>query len=140
MHNNTQQHRQQAGRTRAVLTRSEFAILGLFLIVEMGLFLLPEVAEARRGGRGGTLWWIPIVIIGGIIYAINKIIPELWSWIGGLAVMLFLSFLGAGLLQWLGLIEREQMLLSVPFIFIAITFGPYLFHKIRQYVSKWNGT
>lgn len=125
-------------------TRPEFAILGLFLIVEMGLFLLPEVAEARRGGRGGgrsgTLWWIPIVIIGGIIYVINEIIPELRSWLGGLAVMLFLSFLGAGLLQWLGLIEREQMLLSVPFIFIAITFGPYLFYKIRQYVSKWNGT
>lgn len=129
---------------KSFYTRPGLAILGLFLIVEMGLFLLPEIAEARRGGRGGsrggTLWWIPIVIIGGIIYAINEIIPELWSWLGGLAIMLFLSVLGAGLLQWLGLIERKQMLLSVPFVFIAITFGPYLFHKIRQYVTKWNGT
>jgi len=117
--------------------------IALIILIELSLLFFPEVAEARGGGRrGGTLWWIPLTIIGGAIYLVNKKLPGIWDWLGGLTIIILLSFAGALFLDWIGVIEHEYTVIFILFIFLSIMFGPHLFQKIRKYIStqRNNGT
>ena len=110
-----------------------------FLLIAsvLALSFYPDVVEASRGGsRGGTLWWIPIVIIGGIIFSINKSIPDLWGIIVVHVALLFVACLGAIFLKWVGFITQEDILITIPIIFVLIIIGLRTSHKSKQNASK----
>ncbi|TGV17173.1 hypothetical protein E5N72_18255 [Pseudoalteromonas sp. MEBiC 03607] len=104
------------------------------LIVIFLMILFPDVAEARRGrgGSGGTLWWIPIVLIGGIVTYVNKNIPRLWEYIFTLTCLVFISFFSGIGLNEFGIIEKDDVLLSSVFIFLSIIFGPPIYLKLKN--------
>ena len=93
----------------------------IFIAFSLSLLLFPEMAEASRGGsRGGTLLWIPFAIVAGIIFFINKNIPELWSIIAVHLALFFLACLGAIFLEWADFINHEDIFTSSVVIFILI--------------------
>ena len=110
----------------------------LLLIFFLVLAFFPDFAEARRGrgGAGGTLWWIPVVIVGVFVAFVNKNIPRLWEYILGLAFLVFVSLFGAIGLKEIGIIERESIFITSVFIFIFILFAPPYYLKIKSRINN----
>ena len=116
---------------------SKFLFFIIFIALTLSLFLFPEVAEAGRGGsRDGTLWWIPIAIVGGVIFFIDKNIPELWTLIVGYVVLFFVSCLGAIFLQWTDFISQEDTFTAAGVIFVLIVIGLHSSGKNKMNSSK----
>ncbi|WP_351089581.1 hypothetical protein [Shewanella sp. S1-49-MNA-CIBAN-0167] len=116
---------------------SKFLFCAIFIVLTLSLFLFPEVAEAGRGAsRGGTLWWIPIVIVGGIIFFINKNTPELWTLIVAHVVLFFVSCLAAIFLKWTDFINQEDTFTAAGVIFVLIVIGLHSSGKNKKNSSK----
>ncbi|MFN4055195.1 MAG: hypothetical protein ACK4GU_10005 [Alishewanella aestuarii] len=111
--------------------------LCFLMIIVLILLLTPNVAEAGRGGsRSGTLWWIPLVIVGGVIYFLNKNVPDFWGVIFMHIVLLFVACFGVVFLKWAGIIEQEDMLISIPVVFIIIIIALRAWDKNKQMALK----
>lgn len=116
-------------------------ISNILILATIGLTLLlvPHVAEAARGGnRGGTILWIPVVIIVWTVFFINKKFPNFWDLLFGLVIVIFLSFITAAVLIWAGIIEREQIIFSALIVFLLISFGPFVFDYLNNHLKKAN--
>ena len=114
-------------------------ILFLCLLITLALILLlnPNVAEAGRGGsQSGTLWWIPVVIIGGVIYLLKKNVPDFWGVIFVHVALLFVACFGVVFLKWAGIIEQEDMLISIPVVFVLIIIALRAWHSNKQNALK----
>lgn len=106
----------------------------------LAALLLPELAEARRGGGySGSwlgLWWIPALLAFGVGAFLHSVFPEFFSFIGALIGLVFVSGFGALFLAGLGLISSTRVLIAWPTIFVLIAIGPAIFFYIKDRVQK----
>lgn len=116
---------------------NKIPFLCFLMTLALILLLTPNVAEAGRGGsQGGTLWWIPVVIVGGVIYLLNKNAPDFWGVIFVHIALLFAACFGVIFLKWAGIIEQEDMLISIPVVFVIIIIALRVWHTNKQNALK----
>ncbi|MCW8091020.1 hypothetical protein [Alteromonas sp. ASW11-130] len=102
--------------------------------------LYPEVVEAygRGGRRGGESLFFVLLIpffIASIVGFINKNFPRVWDVLLGSILLFFATFFFASILEWIGILENEEIIPATLFIYFVILFGPFVMKKIRAILT-----
>lgn len=103
-----------------------------------------DVIFARgRGGSGDPKLFFGVVVafaFSWMLYKTDKSFPALFSAIGGLTLMFLASYWAAVILEMIGLISQDSVLLAMAALFVLMLFSPAIFKILKNLYVKEKDT